>query len=311
MIYMPSTVVFITSIVSFIGFIINILVMFVVLSRGSRKYHLLFALILFTAAFWDMGIFLVMIRNNHSNEIILYQSLLSLPIDLFPAFVYHFTTTYLNQPRKISTIAIYAYCALGPIGFITGFYQPVSGVYNYSWGSIGRNALDNLTIVWWTLYNLSILVSCWLLLRARKRESSPVIRRHSAYILVSLIMFGLAQVKVLVAFGIDAAFMLPVGILLVGSFGAVIGMAIIKDRLFNITVFVKKGIVYSVLAVLIIFIFDFSQHLIAMYLGSIVGEHSEYVNFASIAMVIIAFMPIKHRLERTIGGILTEKKIEF
>jgi len=308
---MPSIVVLVTSIVSFIGFIINMLVMFIVLSRGRRKYHLLFALLLFTAAFWDIGIFLVMIRNSYPSEIILYQSLLSLPIDLFPAFVYHFTTTYLNQPRTKSTIAIYAYCVLGPIGFITGFSQPVSGVYNYSWGSIGRNVLDNLTIVWWALYNLSILVSCWLLLQARKREPSPVTRRHTVYILVSFIMFGLAQVKVLVAFGVDVAFMLPWGILLVGSFGALIGMAIIKDRLFDITVFVRKGIVYSVLAVLIIFIFDFSQHLIATFLGGIAGEHSAYVNLASIAMVVVAFIPIKQRLERTIGGILTKKKIEF
>jgi len=307
----PSAVVLITAAASAVGFAINVLVMAILLWRGRRKHHLLFALLLLVAACWDFGIFLVMIRNNYPNEIILYQSLLSLPIDLFPAFVYHFTTTYLNQPRTKSTIALYVYCALGPIGFITGFSQPVSGVYNYSWGNIGRNVLDNLTIVWWTLYNLSILVSCWLLLQARKRESSPVTRRHSAYILVSLIMFGLAEVKVLVAFGIDAAFMLPLGILLVGSFGAVIGMAIIKDRLFDITVFVKKGIVYSVLAVLIIFIFDFSQHFIAEFLGGIVGEQSAYIQYALVAVVVVVFMPLKSRLERKIGGIFITKKIEF
>lgn len=308
---MPSTVVLVTSIVSFIGFIINTLVMFVILSRGRRKYHLLFALILFTAASWDIGIFLVMIRNSFPNEIILYQTLLSFPINLFPAFVYHFTTTYLNQPRIKSTIAIYAYCILGPIGFVAGFSQPVPDVYNYSWGSIGRNALDNLTIIWWALYNLSIWVSCWLLLKARKRESSPVTRRHITYIFISFIMFGLAQVKVLVAYGVDVALLLPLGILMVSSFGALIGMAIIKDRLLDITVFVRKGIVYSVLAALIIFIFDFSQHLMAKYLGDILGGHSIYIHFAIIAIVVGLFMPLKPKLGHTISSAFAKKKIKF
>lgn len=308
---MPSTVVLVTTVASFIGFIINTSVMFIILSRGRRKYHLLFALLLFTAAFWDIGIFLVMIRNSFPNEIVLYQSLLSLPIDLSPAFIYHFTSAYLNQPRIKSTIALYAYCILGPIGFVTGLSHPVSGVYDYSWGSIGKNVLDNLTIVWWAVYNLSILVSCWLLFRAYKKESSLITRRHTVYILFSFIMFCLAQVKVLVAFGIDVAFLLPLGILMVGSFGALIGMAIIKDRLFDITVFVRKGIIYSMLAVFIIIIFDFSQHLIATFLGNIAGEGSTYIHFASIGIVVVAFMPLKRRLERTIDSILAKKKIEF
>jgi hypothetical protein len=308
---MPSNVVLVTSIVSFIGFIINTLVMSVILLRGRRKYHLLFALILFTAVTWDIGIFLVMIRNSYPNDILLYQTLLTIPINFFPAFVYHFTTTYLNQPRIKSTIALYTYCALGPIGFVAGVFHPVIGVYNYSWGSIGRNAFDYLTIVWWSLYNVSIFVSCWLLLKAHKQESSPVTHRHITYIIVSFIMFGIAQVKVLVAYGIDFPLLLPLGILMVSLFGALIGVAIIKDRLLDITVFIRKGIVYSVLVALIIFIFDFSQHLIAKYLGDILGGNSIYIHFAIIAVVVGLFMPLKPRLETIVNSAFTKKKISF
>jgi len=308
---MASTVVLITSIASFIGFAINVFVMFVILSRGRRRYHLLFALILFTAVCWDLGIFLIMIRNSFPNEIILYHKLISIPINFLPALFYHFTTTYLNQPRKKSTILIYAYCILGPILLVAGIIQPVTGVYDYSWGTIGRYEpnFDNLS--WFLVYNFFILLSCWLLLQARKMEPSPVTRRHIGYILASFIVFSAAQVKILVAYGVDVAFMLPLGILLIASFGAVIGVAIVKHQLVDITVFVRRGITYSVLAALVIFIFDFSQHLIAAFLGGIAGEHSTYINFASIAVVVIAFMPLKKRLDRMIGTILAKKKIEF
>jgi len=308
---MASTVVLITSIASFIGFTINVLVMLVILSRGRRRHHLLFALILFTAVCWDLGIFLIMIRNSFPNEIILYQNLISIPINFLPALVYHFTTTYLNQPRKKSTILIYAYCILGPILHVAGVIQPISDVYNYSWGTIGRNEPNFNNLSWFLVYNFFILFSCWLLLQARKVEQSPVTRRHIGYILASFIVFCAAQVKILVAYGVDFAFALPWGILLIASFGAVIGVAIVKHQLFDITVFVRKGLIYSALAALIIFIFDFSQHLIAAFLGGIAGENSTYVNFASIAVVVIAFMPLKKRLDHMIGGILAKKKIEF
>ena len=97
---MSSTVVLITSITSFIGFIINTLVMFLVLARGRRRYHLLFAVLLFFVACWDLGVFLMMIRNSYPSEILLYYNIVGIPVLLFPAFAFHFTTSYLDQPRR-------------------------------------------------------------------------------------------------------------------------------------------------------------------------------------------------------------------
>lgn len=308
---MPSTIVLITAVASFIGFAINSLVMIVLLSYGRRQYHYLFALILFVSACWDFGIFLVMIRNSYPNEIIFYHNLLSIPLFLLPAFIYHFTTTYLNQPQRKYAFAFYLYCILGPLGFLTGVYQPFSSVYNYDWGNFGRVNPNILMNLWPLVYYLSILVSCYLLIQARKQESSPVTRRHITYIFVSFIVYSIAPVKVLISYGINVPFFLPLGILLIGFFGALIGMAIIKARLFDITILVRKGIIYSVLAMLIIFIFDFSQHLITIILGEIAGKDSAYIHFVSIGIVIIAFMPLKQRLERTIERAFAKKTIEF
>jgi hypothetical protein len=124
-------------------------------------------------------------------------------------------------------------------------------------------------------------------------------------------VFSIAHLKILLVYGVDAPYILPLGMLLIDSFGAIIGIAIVKDRLFDITVFVRKGIVYSILAALIIFIFDFSQHLIAKYLGDILGGHSIYIHFAIIAVVVGLFMPLKPRLENVISNAFDKKKIKF
>ena len=324
MLNVPSSVIIVTSIASLLGLAINVLVMSVILLKRSRKYHLLFALLLSVAAFWDLGIFLVMVRNDFPDEMLLYQNAIGIPFNMFPALVYHFTTTYLNQPRKKSTIAIYVFCIIGFVLSITGAIRTYSGIYNYSWGNIARwspvyNPIlgtitrygPDLPVYWLLVYFFSLLFSCWLLFKARKTETSPITRRHIGYILASFVVFGIAYVKVLLTYGFDVPFLLPLGILLVDSFGAIIGLAIVKDRLFDITVYVRMGIFYSLFAAIIIFIFDFSQHLIATFLGGIMGEESIYAHYASIAIVIIVFMPLKKRLEHMIEVVFAKKKIEF
>ena len=308
---MLSTVILVTAVASLIGLAINILVMLVLLSRGKKKHHILFALLLIIAACWDLGILLIMIRNNFPEEILIYQNIISIPFSLFPALIYHFTTTYLNQPRRISTIAFYVFSVISFILVLSGFYQPYIGLYNYSWGNIARARTDLVIIVWVVIYHVSIIVSSWLLFQARKLESSSLNRRHIEYIIGSFIVFSIAYVKVLLTFGFDIPYILPLGMLLVDSFGALIGLAIVKDQLFDITVLVQKGIIYTMFTALIVFIFDFTQHLAATFLEELVGEHSGLNHYIPIAVVIIAFTPLKQKLEHTIGTLFEKKKIEF
>ena len=134
-------------------------------------------------------------------------------------------------------------------------------------------------------------------------------RRHIDYILASFIIFSVAQIKLLVVIGVDAPFTLPLGMLLVDLFGALIGVAIVKHRLFDITVLLKKGTAYSALGAVIIFLFAFSEHLIATYLAGVVGALSEYLHLASIAVVVVAFMPVKRRVDHLVEGYFTAKRI--
>ncbi len=305
---MSSTVVLVTSVTSFIGFIINTLVLFLVLARGRRRYHLLFAVLLFFMACWDFAVFLMMIRNDYPNEILLYYLIVGIPILLFPALAFHFTTTYLGEPRRKLTILMYGYCVFVVIASLTPAAAPVF-VRSYEWGNVPGTEPTPGWLSWILVYYLSLLLSCWLLFRARKRESSVVGRRHIDYILASFVVFSLAQMKLLVVVGVDAPFTLPLGMLLVDLFGALIGIAIVKDRLFDITVILKKGTAYSALGAVIIFIFAFSEHLIATYLAGVAGALSEYLHFVSIGIVVVAFMPVKRRVDRFVEGYFTAKGV--
>jgi len=306
---MPSLVVSVTSITSFIGFVMNTLVMFLVLARGRRSYHFLFAVLLFFVACWDLGVFLMMIRNDYPSEILLYYLIVGISVLLFPAFAFHFTTAYLDQPRRKLTIFIYGYCVFCVIASLLLPGASPAFVRSYEWGNVPGTEPTPGWLSWILVYYLSLGLSCWMLFRARKRESSVVARRHIDYILASFIIFGVAQMKLLEVIGVDAPFTLPVGMLLLDSFGALIGVAIVKHRLFDITVILKKGTAYSALGAVIIFLFAFSEHLIATYVAGAAGALSEYLHFVSIAVVVVAFMPVKRRVDRFVEGYFVTKRV--
>jgi hypothetical protein len=115
--------------------------------------------------------------------------------------------------------------------------------------------------------------------------------------------------KLLVVIGVDAPFTLPLGMSLVDLFGALIGVAIVKHRLFDITVILKKGTACSALGAVILFLFAFSEHLIATYLAGVAGALSEYLHFVSIGVVVVAFMPVKRRVDRFVEGYFTTKGV--
>ena len=308
-----STTVLVTSITSFIGFLLNSTVLFLVLSRGRRKYHYLFAGFLFICALWDFGIFLSMIRNSHVNELPIYGNIIWQPCTFMFAIIYHFTCTYLNEPRKKRTIFIWAVSFIAFVLGVTGLSGKIVGVYNYSWGNIYRPDSIMLTGLLFSapviyFFGLSAL---WYLFRAYRRETLPLKKRHILYILISLLIIHLATSKIAILYGIDNGYWMPTCMLLNDIAAGLIGVAIIKYQLFDITVIIKKTTIYSVFLAIIIFVFSVSEHLLATYVGQIFGEHSFYIHLISVAAVVGVLMPVRQRVERSIERLFAKKTVEF
>ena len=121
----------------------------------------------------------------------------------------------------------------------------------------------------------------------------------------------LATAKVSILYGFDVAFLMPTCMLLNDIAAAIIGIAIIKDGLFDITVIVKKTTIYSALAAIIVLVFSLSEHLLATYVSELFGGESTYIHLIFVAAVIGVVMPVRKRAENTIERFFSRKKLEF
>ena len=220
-----------------------------------------------------------------------------------------FRLLLLSQQWSVVLVWIITAVAVMLIPF--GLVYEIKDVHRYSWGNIfavESSPLDPLVIIMW--FGM-ILPACWFLYRHSKTAPLGLERRHARYIMAGFIVTAFAVVKVVLVMGINIPFLLPLGMFLVDIFGVIIGIAIIKERLFDITVIVKKGTLYSILGAILIFIFSFSEHVLITSFGNLIGGHSEIIHLISIAVGIAVLMPFKHRIEHATERYFAQKKLEF
>ncbi len=306
-----SSIVVITAVESGFGFLLTSAILYLVLKHGRRNYHYLFAAFLFICVIWDFGILLTMIRNEHVQELDVIGRIAILPCIFIPALVFHFANLYTGKTIKWAVILLWVMTGLSFVPIILGTFYRIEGYYSYNWGNIFRVAptiVDPIIFIFWIGTFLS---ACWLLYKNARRVTLPLERRHYSYIIASLLVVAFAVVKTLVTMGIDLGFLLPLGMFLNDSFVTIIGLAIIKDKLFDITVIIKKGTLFSILAGLLIFIYSFIEHILVTFIGEKVGENSTMLHLISVAIGIAILMPVKNRIERGVEGYFSQRKMEF
>jgi CDP-diglyceride synthetase len=309
---MPSSILISTAVASFLGIILNSVVLYLVFSHRTRIYHLLFSTILLICAIWDCGIFLSVVRNNHPQEIEVYGNIVTLPCILLPALIFHFTESYLGLSHTRSVWFMWVICAVSLVLMASGMLWPIKGVYRYPWGSIFRVDAPPIAVLFPLLsIPLTAAVSCFLLYRASQANLGNLASRHCLYILVGFSAIGLAMLKVFVIYGINIPLFLPLGMILNDIFAAVIGLAIVKQKLFDITIIVKKGALFSVVAAILLFVFSFSEHALTTYLGNMIGKRTQIPHIISIAIAIGVLLPIYRNLERRLDSYFEKRSIEF
>ena len=128
---------------------------------------------------------------------------------------------------------------------------------------------------------------------------------------VSFLALTFATVKLAVLYNVDNPILLPAGMLVNDLFSALIAVAIIKHQLFDITIIIQKGTIFSALTGLVVFVFAVSEHLIGTYLGEMLSEHSHLPHIISTAIVIAVLLPLKTRIEHRVEAFFQRKSVKF
>ena len=217
---------------------------------GSRLNRL-FTYFVGGMAVWNFGVFMLR-RSPDEATAVFWEIVIHTGVIALPAFYYHFVLIFLESTtrHRTSLFVVYALALLFSIVNLSGSSLFMSGVNSTYWGWAPATGL--LYTPFFVYFNCFLIYGLLHLVRTYNDVDSSFRRNRATLILlgtlVSLIGGFIDFARFILARFVPAADLVyPMGIPANMVFALMLGTSIVRYRLFDVNVVVKKGAIYLLL----------------------------------------------------------------
>lgn len=283
-----------TTVILSIGLAIFILI------QGRKTTNILFSLYSLSVAFWAGAKFVSWVST--SDNLALFFMQLSIAIAIFIPIVYfHFSIVFTEQNRKI----FWLYC-LSAILFLFSFSPYM--IRGLGVGEGIRTIIPGpFYLIFWVYFGLFIMLGLMNFYFALKTADLRKRNQIKYLILASIIGFGGGML----VFGSNLFPLLePFGYGFIPLYSIIAAYAIVKHRLLDISVVLRRGIVYSILSLLITGIYFLAFSVFRDFIDQIIGTSSFWFNLPLIFLFIILFQPLQNKVQEVVDQLFYKEKID-
>ncbi len=217
---------------------------------GSRLNRL-FTYFVGGMAVWNFGVFMLR-RSPDEATAVFWEIVIHTGVIALPAFYYHFVLIFLESTtrHRTSLLVVYALALFFSIINLSGSSLFMSGVNSTYWGWAPATGL--LYTPFFVYFNCFLIYGLLHLVRTYNDVDSSFRRNRATLILlgtlVSLIGGLIDFARFILARFVPAADLVyPMGIPANMVFALMLGTSIVRYRLFDVNVVVKKGAIYLLL----------------------------------------------------------------
>ena len=221
------------------------------LRNASSRLNRIFAYFVTSMAIWNGGVFMLR-QSPDPATAYFWEIVIHVGLVMVPAFYYHFVLIFLDatSKRRRSLAFVYGLSALFSVLNVIGSPLFMKGVTTTVWG--WAPAPGPLYLPFFLEVNAVLVLGPVLLLRARRRSMESSFRRNRAMMIVLATLVTLAGgfvdfARFIVARFVPAAeHFYPLGIPANMIFALLLGLSIVRYRLFDVSLAVRKGLAYVV-----------------------------------------------------------------
>ena len=287
----------------------------------KRAANRLFALLVGSMAVWNSGAFVI--ANAHSQVIALLGAKLTLVgIFMFPVFFLHFTFVFPRRaaPSRLSPLSHPALFYAPPAAiliiislilqikverihalnniFYIGLHDQTTGFY------IAYFAIMGIFLLYVTYGIVNLVLSL-------KTTSIAKERLQIRYLIFGIIFMVLAGgiidlVNFSLGLGYPSFFLTGLYTIIISVF---FGVAIVKYRLLDIEIIIKRSLLFSALSALILTIYILLIKHLSDWLGMTTLKQSLVVESLFVLILVILLMPIKSYVERAIDRFVFPRRV--
>lgn len=286
------------------AFVLNLSLAVIALLRNpSSRLNRVFAYFVGALAVWNIGVFMLR-RSADAPTAVFWEVVIHAGIVLVPALYYHFVLIFLEVTvlHRRSLLLTYAAALMFGAINLTGSELFMRGVTRTAWG--WAPATGPLYLPFVLYFNGILVYSIALLLRAYRDLDSSFRRNRARLVLlgsfVSLAGGGVDFLRFIAARVYPPADQIyPVGIPANMVFALTLGTSIVRYRLFDVDVVVKKVAVYAGVGVVVTSLLALVTHVLEQSL-SLHATSAVWVAVPLGVLMTLLMSPVGQRLEARI-----------
>ncbi len=290
------------------GFLLLCLSLFVLSHNRRSKIHILLSMFCFSMSWWLYG-YTNMYLSDSPTIALFWARVGFIGIAFIPILTFHFILAFLEKEKKIFLYLLY----LSTIPALIGNWTPLiyKSVNKHIWGYYPT--AGPLYFLFVTLFGISFLSGIFLLYN--DLSSLRCKQNKGKYQQVKFVFFGFligcfGIVDYVVKFGID---IYPFGYIAAFAFASSIAYAILKYRLLDIEVIIRRTLVFAGLFSFAFAVFAFStfltQELLSAYLS---GRSARILSMIiSVSLIVISYDPLRNFLINLTDRFLFQKKYDY
>jgi len=286
------------------GTVSFLLGIFVFQRNRSSNVNMLWMILNFSASLWSWGLFGRELSSNKATALF-FVRLCYVGAIFIPPLFFHFATTLVKRRKLGLTVTVYgiSLCFL-LLDFTRLFIKDVGPILSFRYYGIPGTffpifVLSFITIIGYSHY---ILIK-------HLRKSEGVVRNQVKYLLFATIIGFLGGgTTFLPTFNIE---IFPFGFYLISIYSGIISYAIMKHRLMDINIVLKKGTTYLLLLLFLLI----PSFLVMLLSQKLIYDRISYM-FSTIVLILLLlvvsiFNKLKPRTERAVEHLLFKDKYNY
>ncbi len=274
---------------------------FVYLKNRKSLINIIFGLHSLVITIWLFGTFMMFLSRDAKELAIFWDRFIYIGVVFIPIFLYHFSIVYCNIKTQ-NKVVILGYLLSFIFLIISRTDYFVADLFEYKWGVHTKAGLfHHIFLVYFISY---VLLWFYNVYRYYRRITSPLARQQTKYVFLAfLLLFTIGPVAYLPAYGIG---IYPFAYLSGLIFTIILAYAILKYRLMDIRVAIKRSTVFSGLVIVITAAYALAAFLLGWVIfGGVYTFKAQIIVGLIVAfLVAIGFRPLYDWLRRTTDAFL-------
>ncbi len=275
-----------------------------IFTKGKTKLTKVYSIVMLVVSLWGLGAFLIGITTDQKLSLIIWY--FTYPFVLFiPPTLLHSVFIFLNIQKRILLLVAYSQAIFFSLILLTGQMAIKPLLVSNSFYFFSGNIFYLLSFIFWELF---VFYKVFILFEHYWKSPGHIKKQILTVLLAGPLGFGGGTMNFLP--GIFGLNIYPYGNFLIAVYFIIITHGILQHQLFDISLIIRKGTVYSIVMTIITIFYLLTVFILEKYTQELFGYKSLLISGVASFSLGLIFIPLRNQIQKFVDRCFFKANIE-